>query len=134
MKHIEKTTDILRKLAITLPNVAHARVAAAILYKNRIVSFGFNSYKSHPFQLKYGKNKDSICIHAENAAIRNFLRVFDADKLKHTTMVVGRMKKTADLQWIDGISKPCEGCQRALATFGIKKVWFTTDEGTLQCL
>ena len=134
MKHIEKTADILRKLAISLPNVAHARIAAAILYKNRIVSFGVNSYKSHPFQLKYAKNKDSICIHAENSAIRNFLRVYDEDKLKHAIMVVGRMKKTSSLEWVDGMSKPCEGCQRALATFGIRKVWYSTDEGNMQCL
>ena len=76
MKMIDRPTRILSELALIakeLRPIQSARIAAAIVQKNNIVSIGVNSRKSHPFQKKYGKNDDSIFLHAETDAIKNAL-------------------------------------------------------------
>ena len=42
--------NILAKMAACVEPVAQARIAACIVYRNDIVSFGICKMKSHPFQ------------------------------------------------------------------------------------
>ena len=51
-----------------------ARLAAALVKNNKIISFGINRKKTDPLQAKFGKNKDAIYLHAEIHAIKNALR------------------------------------------------------------
>lgn len=120
---------LLTKVAIATPKISGAKVAAAIVYKNRIVSVGVNSYKTSPLQAKFATNKGlSICLHAEIAAIRNALRLMHVDDISRTAMYICRIKSNerGSLQY--GIAKPCPGCTRALAEFGIKKIFYSTEE------
>ncbi|NDB61641.1 hypothetical protein EB001_24855, partial [bacterium] len=61
----------------TLAKIAEAnddsniRFAAAVVYRNKIVSVGYNRRKSHPFQAKFAKNPEAIFLHAEVHAIKN---------------------------------------------------------------
>lgn len=105
-----------------------AKLSAAIVHKGRIIAIGMNKMKSHPFQARFGKNKDAIFLHAEIAAIKNALRILDAKDLKNTSLYICRVKKEErDRQdWVDGLAKPCPGCLRAIAEFGIKQVVYTT--------
>ena len=127
--------DVLQKLmetANTVTPVRGSRMAAVLVdRKGRVISEGQNKKKSHPFQGRFGKNKDAIFLHAETECILNYLKSKkDVDKLPKLTMYVARAKRTADGKSIEpGMAKPCEGCQRALATFGITKVYYTTEEG-----
>jgi deoxycytidylate deaminase len=107
--------------------VAGAKITAGIVYKNSFVSFGFNQLKSHPFQLKYSRNSESIFLHAETSAICNGLKIISADDFRKSTLYICRVKNKGDHScW--GLSKPCEGCMRAIVTFGMKKVVYS-DEG-----
>lgn len=119
-----KILSRLQDLAIATPKVANFRLAAAIIYKNRIVSYGVNSYKSSPFQKKYGKNEYAIFLHAEIAAINNALRHLTVQQLSKSKMIICRINKSGL-----AMSKPCAGCQRALAEFGIRTVYYTTPNG-----
>ena len=120
----------------TLAKIAEAnddsniRFAAAVVYRNKIVSVGYNRNKSHPFQAKYAKNPDAIYHHAEVHAIKNALREINVEELKNTELYISRVKrpKAGDDHFVWGLSKPCPGCARAIAEFGIKRTIYTCDE------
>jgi hypothetical protein len=126
-----KFIGILSKIAEEVPPIHSARLASAIVFKNDIISIGVNSRKTHPFQAKYGSNEESICLHSEVAAIRGALRYMDADEMRKCTLYVSRRKKrllkNGHYEFVDGMAKPCVGCQSCIAQFGIKKVYYTTE-------
>ncbi len=106
-----------------------ASVVASIYISNRLVSYGFNSRKTHPLQYKYSKNSQAICIHAEIDAIRNALRIVPESVLSSATMYIARAKSPAPRKpkSLMGLAKPCSGCARAIAAFGIRNVYYTED-------
>ena len=108
-----------------------ARLAAAVVYKNQVITVGINRKKSHPFQARYSKNEDAIYLHAETDTIRAALRYLSEKQLSKSTLYVCRVKHEdgLDSPVIWGLSKPCVGCQRAIATFDIKNVVYS-EEGT----
>lgn len=131
----------LRDLALVAEDTqgaARARLAASIVLNNRIISVGVNSYKSHPFQKKYGKNDEAIFIHSEIAAINRALKRIELDELANSTLYISRVKKKSKHSehfdsW--GLARPCSGCLRAIAAFNIKKVYYTTDDtNRYECL
>jgi tRNA(Arg) A34 adenosine deaminase TadA len=123
-KRTRKIFRDLTDIAAVTPKVANYRLAAAIVCKGKIISIGRSSYKTSPFQKKYAADEHKIFLHAEIAAIKKALRYLSVDDLKSTSLYVCRVKSRG---W--GNSKPCIGCQRAIAEFGIKKVWYTTEQG-----
>lgn len=127
----KRIMDFLRRQAIDVEPVKSSRMAAAIVYKNNVISIGHNSRRTHPFQAKYGKNPMAICMHAEINAIKNALNHLEVDDFKKTTIMIYRVKKQNGLRkaaWVDGMAKPCEGCARAIMEFGIKKIVYSTEE------
>lgn len=117
--------DLLKSLAEANPGAGAAKVAAMLtLGKQKF--FGFNSMKSHPFQVRFAKNNDAIFLHAEIDAIKNAVRQLDdIESLKHACLYVARVKKASkNGPYIFGDSKPCKGCQRCIAEFGIKKLFY----------
>lgn len=120
----------LAKVAAANPN-PQEKLAAAIVYRNRIISVGLNSMKSHPMAAKYGKNPEAVFLHAEIDSIKNALREIDIDYFSKCDLYVVRVKKPKPFskQYIFGLAKPCCGCERAIISFGIKRVIYTTNEG-----
>ena len=130
-KH-HKYISILSKMAIAVEPVRQARIAACLVHRNEIVSFGINQMKTHPFQAQFGKNKDSIFLHAETDCIKNALREIEVDELSRCTLYVCRVKFESHekRKFVYGLAKPCPGCERAIANFNIKSVYYTlNDEG-----
>lgn len=120
----------LAKIAEANPHNAE-KMASAIVYRNRIISVGMNSMKSHPLQAKYAKNEHAIFLHSEIAAIKNALREVDVDDLSKCEIYVARVKKEKPFtkKYVLGLAKPCPGCERAIAEFGLKRVVYTCDDG-----
>ena len=133
MDHL-KVLNTLEKIADDLDldiNRTRARHAAAIVYKNQIVSYGVNQRKSHPFHSQFSDHESAIFLHAETDAIKNALKRINEYELEKSTLYVCRVKYTDNtpnkkLTW--GLSKPCHSCFRAIATFGIKSVIYTGDD------
>jgi tRNA(Arg) A34 adenosine deaminase TadA len=127
----ESIIDMLKTMAADNVNDIGARLAACITYKGKIVSFGLNRLKSHPFQLLYGKNKDALFLHAEVDAIYRAIKRLDAQELSKSTLYVARVKRASSVHkgFINGLARPCVGCARCIATFGLKKVVYTTEQG-----
>ncbi len=134
MKDIE-IFNILRRLAEE-NDFPTARLASAIVINSRIVSFGTNKMKSHPFQKKYGKNSAAIFSHSEINGIRNALRYVDADDLRKASLYTVRVKHPAsyDRSYIYANAKPCIGCMRAIMEFKLRKVFWTNDDGDIEMM
>ena len=68
-------------------------------------------------------------MHAENHAILNFIKNYDEELLKKSTLLVMRARKIGfkykTFQW--GISKPCVGCSECILNYGIKNVYYSTN-------
>lgn len=123
--------QVLRIMAQDVTPVRGAKLASAIMHKGQVVSFGINQIRSHPLQARFGKNADAIFLHAEIDSIRNALYNNTADFLTRTTMFVYRVKRREGMRhaaWCQGNASPCEGCARAIATFGIRRVIASTDQ------
>jgi deoxycytidylate deaminase len=127
-KHV-RYINLLSKIAADLVPVRSARISACIVFRNDIVSFGVNEMKSHPFQAKYGKNRDSVFLHAETSAIKNALRVLQTNELEKATLYICRVRfiDCSKRGMIFGMAKPCTGCFRCINTFNIKNVIYTSD-------
>lgn len=128
-----KYINLLSKVAADLIPISggNARLAACVVHHNNIIAFGTNSNKTHPMQARYGKNDKSIFLHAEISAIKNALRYISIEELAECTLYVCRVKFQSSyrnsMQF--GLAKPCPGCEHCIDSFGIQKVYHTTDTG-----
>lgn len=123
----------LEQIAIANCNHPWAKVSCAILDKNRIIGYGVNRNKSHPFQAKYGKNDKAVFLHAEIAVIHTAIMSPYLRDLSGTDLYVCRVKNI-DGKYVRGLACPCEGCMKAIIEFDIRRVYFTTDEGKVEQL
>lgn len=127
----DKIFDMLTRLAIENPGVqGRFKLAAGIVYKKHLIATGVNSYKSHPLMWEWGRNDDSIYLHAEIDAIKNALRLIDQSQLARCDMYIVRVKRKNENNraWTYGLAKPCPGCRRAIESFGLRNVIWTKDE------
>lgn len=82
---------------------------------------------------KYGKNPEAIYLHAEVHAIKNALREIKVDDFGKCELYIVRVKKETSFssKYVWGLSKPCSGCERAIAEFGLKRVVYSCDDGDI---
>lgn len=99
--------------------VRSSKHAAAIIYKGMILSWGLNGRKTHPMMRLFGRNEEAIYLHAEIDAIIRAINKYGVEILKKSDLYVLRTTKTGSV----GYSKPCSGCEKAIKTFGIKRVF-----------
>ena len=117
------------KLAQAVEPVRGARIAASVVRKGKVVSYGFNHKKSHPFQAKFCKNKDAVFFHAEVHAIKNALQIIDVDDLSKCELYIVRAKRDRNnKKWITGLSKPCSGCQKCIDVFELKNIYYSEEK------
>lgn len=113
------------------------RVGCVITYKHTIIGKGHNSNKTHPMQKEYNRYRNLPCtdgqivvdlIHAEIAAINSIPYTtgieVDWSKVKIFTY---RICPGKPLKY--GNAKPCDGCMHAIKDLGIKKIYYTDDDG-----
>ena len=131
-----KIMGILSKIAVDLYPVANARLAAALVYKNEIISLGVNQKKSHPFQVKFCRHEEAIFLHSETDAIKNALKRYSLETVSRSSLYICRVKREPDnnKNMIWGLAKPCSGCQRAISAFNISTVYYTDDDSRISCL
>jgi tRNA(Arg) A34 adenosine deaminase TadA len=123
-KHINNLWFIARDLE---PVNRSYRLAAAIIYKGKIISYGYSQYKTHPAMIKYGRNGESIFLHAEVDAINKAKKRISEHELKKATLIVVRHKleENGKKHEMFGTSKPCSGCAQCIKEHGIKRVVYT---------
>lgn len=125
MNSVTKNLNILRAIAEDIEPVRNAQLAAMIFYKGRIISIGYNQKKSHPMAAKFSKNPDAIFLHAEVDAVIKALKKLSEAELKRATLIVARVKTDENGKLVFGMAKPCPGCSKCIAAYGIRKVIYT---------
>ena len=119
----------LKTLSLSSTYTKHP-IAAAIVYRNKIISFGINQSKTHPYQMRYGRNKESIYWHAETNALYIADKKLGFDKFHNASLYIARMKwnGTDKKTLVHGLSLPCDGCMRCIKEYGIKSIIYTLDQ------
>jgi deoxycytidylate deaminase len=122
----ESNFKILQKFYESLPKLPRGRhrIVAGIWEKNKLISLGFNQYKTHPRQVLSQKNFNSTkqYLHAEIHALilaansKNF-------SPRHSDIYVYRQTRDGS----PALAAPCDGCALALALAGVKKIYYTTE-------
>ena len=130
MKISTNILDTLTKVAEANDEYPRARMASALVKSNKIMSIGINRRKTDPMMAKYCKNKDAIFLHAEIHAIKNALKEYSVEDLEDSVLYICRVKRPNEKskKWVHGMARPCSGCARAIAEFGIRNVVYTTDK------
>lgn len=130
---MSKIVQMLTRLAIDEGGYADTRrvpMAAGIVYKKHLIATGVNQMKTHPMMMGKGYRKDQLFMHAEIDAIRNALRLITPSQLSQCELHIVRVKRPQNgaRTWVHGLAKPCPGCARVIASFGIDRVKWTEDQ------
>jgi len=130
-RYIDLTYDIKDS---SHPVKCRCRHYSYIVYKNKLLSIGFNNpRKTHPRNLRYkykGRENNDISefvgVHSELSAI---LRYGFEDCTNHV-LINTRLNVAEEIS----NSKPCSGCQNLIKQLNFKKVYYTTDTGKFETL
>jgi deoxycytidylate deaminase len=116
----DRLVNLAKNLIIYDDTGIRCRHFAFILHKNRVVSIGRNSKKSHPINRKYGYFEGSG-IHAEACAVIKSGKV-DHSKNILVTFRIDRNEKVA-------MGKPCKHCQKLLGDVIFKEIYYSNEKG-----
>lgn len=106
--------ELAKKLARKSDHKAHP-LGSVLVYKNRVVSVGFNKLRTNP-----NSNTNFKTTHAEfDAVFGNDLNI-----TKGSVLYVWRSKKNGE----PGMSRPCQFCQQLIKAAGIKGVFYSTED------
>ncbi len=89
---------------------------------SRVVSKGWNKSKTHPAAVDY----HSRHLHAELSAI---VGANESD-LRGSDLFVCRIFRRPDGKL--GMSRPCTKCMKLIKTAGIRRIYYTTEEGRIE--
>lgn len=111
------------------------KIGSVLVYKNKIISVGWNTNKSNPLMKKYNKyrsTKDRIFnvdlhqngLHSECMCLKTALKTFSGDLRKCSIFVYSETKNGSTR-----LSRPCMACYMFLKDLGIKNIYYTTNNG-----
>lgn len=122
--NIKRHIDLLKVIAEDVAPVSNAKLAAAVIYRGKIVAVGTNQAKSHPFAAEYSKHPEAIYLHAETDVIYKAKKKLTENELKKSTLIIVRVKNVKG-DMVFGLSKPCEGCAKCISDHEIGTVIYT---------
>lgn len=110
-----------------LSNFKRIKIGCVIVYRNKIISTGVNSEKTHPKQKEYNVfrfKEDSVHkLHAETNALLH-IRYLDINWSKVKVYVYREFKNGSIAP-----SRPCESCYNLIKDMNIKQIYYTTENG-----
>jgi deoxycytidylate deaminase len=127
-----KVEPFLRK-AEEMANISdyhNQHVGCVVTLKNRIISAGCNSNKTHPVQRKYNRlrfdNSEGYSPDSLHAEIHALVQVahMNIDWSKVTVFIYRKMKSRKC-----GLARPCPSCMAYIKALGIKNIVYTTNDG-----
>ena len=117
-----------KKESITINDTKYVVGAYALDVKGNILSKGCNSFvKTHPEQKRCADAvglHHKIYLHAEVAALVKAHKKVD-------TLIIARIRQSDNSI---AIARPCRVCSEAIRKAGVRRVFFTNDEGELVLL
>lgn len=114
-----QTLERLRKIALKAAEKSEhqMKLGAVIFNKNRLLSIGYNSLKTHP---KLSRIFKHATVHAEIDAC---IHAVNKDLLKGADIFVCRETKNGS----PSMAKPCAMCTQILKEYGVKRAFWTTE-------
>lgn len=102
---------------------------AIVTKRNRIVSIGTNSDKTHPMAktLKIAKQTETMCAELAAALKIGLSHKEGLPDFRGLTMTVVRVGNNGELR----MSKPCSACQKLLSMCNFKRVIYSNADGEL---
>lgn len=118
------------KRASELSDFKKTPIGCVAVYKNRVISVGYNSHKTSPTQLRYNRYRipydvlKTNCVAAIHAEISCILQInnFDIDMSKVDLYIYRKCKNRNH-----GMSRPCAACMKFIIDSGIKNIYYTGD-------
>lgn len=103
-------------------------VGCIAVYHRKIISVGYNSNKTHPtqkFYNRYREDTDNMMpkLHAEVNCI-NQLKSMNINPLK-IKLYIYRIGNDRNFR----MARPCPSCMAAIKDFGIRDIYYTTNDG-----
>jgi len=104
------------------------RLGAVLAYRNQVMSTGHNNMaRTHPLQQKYAKDRSfALGLHAEVDACLGITK----DDLLGADIYVARILKNGRV----AMAKPCAVCVKFMLDVGIKRVYYTREDGNMEAL
>lgn len=103
-------------------------IGCVITQKNRIISSGYNTYKTNPLQRRYNRERflcdTPHCCHAETRALLPILKNKEIN-FSHLKVYLYRQNANGEL----APSRPCPSCMKMLKDTGIRRIYYTTENG-----
>lgn len=113
------------------------KVGCVITYKHKIIGRGHNQDKTHPMQKKYNRYRNfnntegefvKDYAHAETITISS-ISYTTGIKVDFSKVKVFVYRVCPGKQFGYGNSKPCPACMNLIKDLGIKKIYYTDDDG-----
>ena len=118
------------RMTATFSDYKKQSIGCVAVYQGHIIGVGYNTTKTHPLQRYYNqyrhswdKNEIPPSLHAEINCL-NSIRNLDINFSK-VKLYIYRIRHDQDC----GLSRPCPSCMAAIKDFGIRDVYYTTNDG-----
>lgn len=110
------------------------RIGACAIYKGSIVASAWNTDKTSPLQAKYNvyrfKESDTLDkAHAETSLIQKIRWKF-GDSIDWSKVHIYLYREYADGRLAP--SRPCPSCMALIRDLGMKKIFYTTEDGYVE--
>ena len=126
---LRKTKELAEQSSFVKINGRVVKVGASVYMGNRFISDAVNSNKTNPKVVQYNSvlpfDKTPF-LHAEMSALIKASKIIDTKDFKYCTLFIARKLNCNGY----GMARPCPACREAIRQFGIKRVIYTTDEGS----
>lgn len=110
------------KQASRATGVKH-KLGAVIVKGGRVLSTGYN-------EIRYSRFIGHTTVHAEESAIVKLLSRRALEQLQNSDIYVSRVCPSG----LAGLAMPCTRCMDLIRSVGIKRVHYTTSEGTTKTI
>ena len=120
-KNVSKFSDYYEKTS--------KHIGCVIVYRNRVISDGWNTSKEHPIQKEYNKERDfnvDCCKNSLHAELHALLRCSNID-IDWSKAYIFVYREHADGSF--GNAMPCKACKKAIYDRGIGTIFYTNDKG-----
>lgn len=118
--------------AAEMSDFTRSRVGAVLVDGKHVLSVGFSTRKTSPWQELFNKERhfaednkyNPAFMHAEIHCLAMYLNARDID-LSGAELYVCRLRRDQPF----GMSRPCPACMAAIKACGIRRVAYTTNDG-----
>ena len=101
-------------------------IGAVAVLGHKIVSSGYNSYKTNPMQKRLNTRRFDVdtnhTVHAELACLLPLINRRDIN-FSNVSLYIHRQHKSGDL----AMARPCASCMALLRSLGIRHIYYTGD-------